>query len=670
MDQVNPLTLNIPATNPNRDAVPEVPPVMYTDLELKDRSNKIARMMQARFMRDRNHPELDNMTYLEYYESNRRKDLSYLIPKKNRQDVRIVTGTTREKDSTLLSTLLDMNMSASVVAFDKDNQMHLEFGDTMSDLNKKSREIEDWSLTRPSIYRELIAQGDVFVQELHVEEFRDMPVHKMDWNPIYDPISNFSVRRRLEKVFSGCRVRMVNGKKVYLGNIRAEYMKKQPMAFVLNVLPRTEAASIYGQWERWKHVPYKFDTVQSYFDDGKTYKDWNLVQLSDYDKVAEIMFYDPILNEFQIFLNGVMMLPIKFPLTYISASGEIPITQGKFEVITDFCYGKSQPAKTKIDQEVKDELVKLMIEKTRQSFKPPLGNTGDQIFSDKIFMAGQVTPNLRAGQLFSLMPEKSMGVQPAEFSFYKLISDSIDEKSVSKNFQGDGNDTQTATEAVQDKNQQMMKIGLAIDGVVNLEKGMTWQRLYNIIEHWTKDDDGKVPEVQEDVQDAYKELHINDASLSDGSSGSKVYRFTTGKFPDVGDQHQEEENMAKEHGRPVRITYINSAVMRKIKWNWFIQIQPNPKSSDKLSQMLFTGMIQEAINMFGPESLQMDYVKQRWATVHKESYDKMFTKAPMGLPMPGAQPPQGQSGGGPGMPNGPTPAMAGGKSPLKAAMGQ
>jgi hypothetical protein len=157
--------------------------VVYAEEELKFRYNKIRELCYMRDDRDQIHPELDNMTYLEYYDNNRKKDLSFIPPKKNRADVRVVTGTTREKDTTLLSTLLNLNLEPNITAFDTDDMVVAELGDNMSDSVKKSREIENYDKKRPIIYREMISQGDVFVQEIHVDDFRKVPIGSVDWDP-------------------------------------------------------------------------------------------------------------------------------------------------------------------------------------------------------------------------------------------------------------------------------------------------------------------------------------------------------------------------------------------------------------------------------------------------------------------------------------------------------
>jgi hypothetical protein len=143
----------------------KIVPIVYTPKEYKHYGALVRRLCEMRNERDRVHQELDGMTYLEYYDNNRRKDLAYIPPKNNRNDIRLSSGVTREKDTSLVSTILNLDLVPDIKAFDKDNHFINELGENMGDLVKKSRELEDWDLYRSKIYRELFAQGDVFIQE-------------------------------------------------------------------------------------------------------------------------------------------------------------------------------------------------------------------------------------------------------------------------------------------------------------------------------------------------------------------------------------------------------------------------------------------------------------------------------------------------------------------------
>jgi hypothetical protein len=600
----------------------EIKNVVLTNEELQSRNEDVQLMCNMRFERDRQHPELDGMTWLEYYESNRKKDLSYLPPKVNKQDVRISSGLTREKDTTLLSTMLGMNFTPDVTAFDADDLMVAELGDNLSDLVKKTREIEAWTKKRSIIYRELIAQGDVFVQEIFVDDFKEMPLDETEWSPERDKVSEYSLRTRLQKIFSGCAVRMINAKKIYLSSMKTEYVEDQDAVAILNVYSRQKAWNKYCKWERWENVPTTIDTIDFNFD-GATYKTWNMVNINS-DQIAEVMLYQPSKNRFQIYLNGVPMLPANYLMTNIYPSGELSIAQGKLEPISDFALSKSQPSKVKIDQEVLDEATKLMIEAMRQGRKPAMGSRGKKVYSPGIFYAGRITPDIKEGDIFPLWANQ--GLNTADFSFYSLIKGQIDEKTVNKTYEGQNQEgSQTATQIQQDKQQQMLKLGLALDGVMNLEKRMTWLRIYNFIQNMTKKYDPYVDSLREGLEGQYRKFTVG-TTLENGEKGVKMFRFQTDKYPDVAKQQLEERDLTKEHGQEVRIVYMNPEILRSIKYSWFILINPTPNSNDDLTQILFIQNLRQAYELFGAESINQEYAKQRYAILINEDYNKLFKK--------------------------------------------
>ena len=57
------------------------------------------------------------------------------------------------------------------------------------------------------------------------------------------------------------------------------------------------------------------------------------------------MVYKPFEQTFQIYINGVPMLPISFPLKAVSPSGLIPITKGDLDLMNMFAYSKSDQLK-------------------------------------------------------------------------------------------------------------------------------------------------------------------------------------------------------------------------------------------------------------------------------------------------------------------------------------
>ena len=148
---------------------------IYPDLnqeEIDARSKDKKRIQTAQTIRDAPHKEWDGMDYVTRYETNAQADMGYLPPKLNRTDTRVTTGTTREKDNSLLSALLSYNFEADITAFDKNDDERNELGGHFTDLVRNSREREMYDQKRALIYREMIVQGDVFTMEEQVTKYR------------------------------------------------------------------------------------------------------------------------------------------------------------------------------------------------------------------------------------------------------------------------------------------------------------------------------------------------------------------------------------------------------------------------------------------------------------------------------------------------------------------
>jgi len=634
------------------------------DDEKSQRKEDIQLFVDMSTERDKPHPELDEMSYLQYWESNRKKDLSHIPPKQNKQDVRINTGITREKITTLESTALDLNFVPNVTTFDSESILVAELGDNMGDMVKKSREIENYDKKRPIYYRELISQGDVFVLETFTEKFKDVPVEKLNWDPINNKLSDFSLKTRLKKVFAECESKRIDGRQVFLGSMRIEYIEDQDHVAILSKFSRKDAKSRYGQWERWENVPKKLGVFKD-VEDGATYPSWNETKLTiQEDEVGELILFDKVKQRVQIYLNETPMLPVNYPLEAISPSGDIPMAQGKNEIIAGFAYSKSQPSKTKIEHEVFDEVTKLMIEGMRQGRKPPKGSRGKKLVSPNVFIAGKVTPDMKEGDIFDLI--KNAGLNSSDFSFYQLIKEAIDDKSVNPSFSGEGRAgaDPTATQVLQEKEQQLLKLGSLIDGIINFERRLTWLRIYNILENWTTEVDFSINPTREGIKAGFRRFSV-DTILPDGKKGIKEFRIQTGEIPTLEEQQKEEKKLTEKNGVETRIVFLNPALLRKLKYIWIILIIPTPKSNDKLSQILFIENLRQAIELFGPESLNSEYLKQRYAILINEDYNKMFKKIdPLQLLQQGFQT-NGKSN--PAV--GPAKSAAGARSqPIKAAV--
>lgn len=589
--------------------------------ELKQRSTHIQYLMQSAMVRESARPQFDGMGYSQYNQTNEMADMSFLPPKKNKGESRLVTGVTHEKNTTILSMLINFNFEVKVRAYDEAKEELVDLGNALTAMVRKSRQIENYDEKRPIIYRNLLVQGTSFVRERYVEMYKpkkvanvsDIDYTRLDevkWKNVGD-----------EKVYVGCSSDMVDGKKIFLQDIRQTDIRKQPRVFTVEYIPREIAETIYGKMERWKNVPYQITVTSTanYLTLASIYSDWTFAEI-DNTKVEVFEAFEPFTNTYQLYLNGVPMLPAGFPLTVISPSGIIPIAKGDLDPMNLFAYSKSIPAKTKIDQATMDEVVKIMVLKMQQSARPPTGNLSDRILSENIFMPGRITPDVSKDQLPSLID--SPGINQSDFSFYQLLNEQIGKKSVTDQLEGASMNSGeiTATQYLDMKKQQMLKLGASIDAVINWEKQMAHLRTINVIQNWTK-------EFEQNIDDTVLKLSNSisiDDTFEDGKEGTRIIRFDEnyGKLPD--DVMQEEQDMFKKTNVETRITYINPQWLRGLKANFYYEIIPVDKNNDKLTQVIFMNTIRQAMEIFGPQSLNVDYLKRRYAQVFGEDPSKFF----------------------------------------------
>jgi len=617
--------------------------VQYTDEELNYRKFLVNRLVTARDRRNENFTEFDDMDYATYYEGNKKAAESYIRPKKNKQDVRVVTGTTQEKTQTLLSALLNYNLEPNIEVYDKNDFPIRELGQNLEEMVKKSRKLEEYDDMRPFIYKEMLDQGDVFVEDLWKVEYRPTKELKANWNEGVKP-GKIEWKTRLEKVTERAEVKLYSGLAVFLGNVKEYFIEHQPYIFTTEYIPYDEAKTIYSGWERWAYVPKTVSQLQSTTDEHVPYYDWSIQKTED-NFVEIVKYFDKPNNEMMILLNGVMMLPIKFPLTAISTSGEYPIVKAGGQPISKhFAYSKSVPAKTKVDQETLDEFIKLIVLKTRQSFQPTMAYSGKKRFSKDVFIPGKIHYDVDPETMKPLVDPT--GVSQAEFNAFQFIKEIVDSKSVSPVFSGESpQGNQTATEIIEMKKQQMMKLGLTIWGILMLERKLTWLRIFNLKENYTNPVDQKVSSVTNKLESVYRRI-TTQTTLKDGQQGTKIIEFNPERAQNATPAEiRAEEEFLSEPGNPVEKTYMNPLMLKKLKAVFYINITPTEKDSTELNRVLFIQSVSDAMNLFGPQALNMEYIKQRWATLNKEDPEKFFVPGQQAMPQQGQQSQAQQTGG-------------------------
>ena len=605
--------------------------IRYSEDEMNFRSQLIATMMLAKIQRDNEHVEFEGQNYETWWVNNNLVRGGYIKPKENASDVNATTGTAREKTNTMLSSLLNLNLEPSIEAYNSDGLYVQELGKTIEDMERKSRELEcpNYDIKRAQIYDEYLTQGTVFSEESYLEfSIPKIIVEKLDLTNV----EAMEIKRGMDRVEKYCNTNLLIGLNVYLGNIREPNIEKQPFVFTRRVLSKSEAKSIYGKWSRFKNVPCDGEDFFPQDNESKEYNDWTLTDFKA-NYYEELKWFDKWNNRYMVILNGVMMFPVKkdddgfitMPLSSILGVSEYPIAKGDYEPINNFAYSRSIPSKTKVEQELFDEMVKAIVFKTRQSYKPPMANfTGTELSGD-IFDPGTIWDEVDPDKIKPLLPQT--GVTQSEFQMTQFIKSIIDEKSVSPIMEGQEPGTRaTATQILEQRRMGMQRMGAMIIGIASYERQRTQLRVWNILNNWTQPT--KLKDGLSRLKDEYKSLTI-DTTYPTGK-GKKIVNFTS-ELPSSQQVNAMDKIMSKVTNTTVKNVYLNPEELRKTL-NWFFQIIiiPKPKEDSAIKVAQFSEFLKSAMLMSQSLGIPLKGAEAlaRFATLNGEDPDEIFDLSP------------------------------------------
>lgn len=616
---------------------------IYTKEEIAYRDFIIDRLIFARDQRDQAHDLFDGQTYPQWYEGNTKASVSFVPPRKNKDEVNIVTGVTREKKLSVMSSVLNLNFVGEVHAYDTDNLEDVQVGSAMGDMVKKSEEIEDWNEeTKLLAYDELTSQGNVFVEDMHIVETK-WDKKKVNLEKFTEEtFKTFKPEKKIKEVFRGCRRTVIPGIFMYLGNVKEFTIEAQPYLFTVEVIPWEEAKSLYGAWPRWEDVPKKVTKLAGDDQEEDSYgTDYSITHTVPEGWVEVIKYQDKWNDEYQIFLNATMMLPAEFPMPW--ESGEYSIIKGNLEPLSPiFAYCKGIPSKTKVDQQVYDEMYRLAIMKTHKSFLPPIANYSTNILNTSAFYAGKVHNDLQKGDIEVVGGDPSLyTLKASELSMIEFIKRTIDEKSIDPIAQGDTPEGDpTATEIREVQKQARINLGLIVLGFMAMHKKLTMLRIHNGLEHWTKPIGSKLDKTRGYIVNKYETFAL-ETDIDGEGIGDRVIEITD--EPDsiaslldreAGIDRDEAGNISNRNKprRPKRVVQVNPKALRAIKYTWFVRIVTEEKENTELQKILFEDSVTRAANLFGLESLNTDFLKQKWAILNHVPPSKFFRPGVNSLP--------------------------------------
>lgn len=629
-----------PVLPPKQETTPQP---NYSETEAKYLGGLQKRLTLSRDTRERAWDEFDGMGLSKYAEENRKGANSYIKPRDNPQETNFVTGTTNQKVDVYVSHLMNLDLAPEVQAFDEDNQLLQSMGQTMEDVIFKTHELDDDDEKKHLRTHSLVEQGTVFVEEVWdicEKKFKDLKTPMRNYT---GKVSGVEWTERLKRVYEGPRRNILRIENVYLGDYNVFAMAMQPFAFTVEHMDYEQAKVLYGKWERWDNVPRSMTNVAQ--SQSTLYNmNWSLTNVPS-GKVEVIKYQDPWNDEYMILCNGVMMLPVGFPLPWRWQG--FNIEKQVLEVIhANFPYGKSLPSRLRVTQGLIDEMMRLAILKTQKSFLPPRANLTGRVLSSKVFFPSAITANIDPSKLPSLEPN-AQGVTSGEASMIQMLFRNMDENSVDPLTAGQspqGGDP-TATQVITLKQQAERMLGLTVFAAAQLERKLAYLRLFNILENWFEPVDDKVDEVRKVLVKKYRSFARPRTIDGQGPGVQYVRVAPRDRTPDEDEVYREEEGLSAQLSMPVRITYLDPQLIHAAKLEWFIVVKPTEKKTSEVAKAVWDQFLERMKNF---PNADWEYLGVRTAEKWGENPGKVFRQQ---------QPEQEQQLGPDGQPVTPLPAV-------------
>ena len=591
------------------------------------------RLESARNQKNQRYPEYNNKTYWEEYEANEKISNTMLPEKKNDDDVIVSAGTVESKLDAILSNINNLNLSAEIHTFDRENNRIVEISEALEDIDFITAETDGGDdggdeVKKQLRQRTLLKQGTVLVQEEWLRTFETKKKLTKKYNGEFKDWKKWT--SNLELVFEGPSRTLIYGPNFYPGNVTEFFMSKQPYFSVLIHQDYEIARTKYGHFENWKYVN-KGRLANDVSNEQKTIYDnqWRLTELQK-NQVEIIIYQDQPNDEFQIIINGVMMLPIGFPLSAVTPGGKYNVAKQVFRVINEkFFWGKSFVSSGSIQELSKliDEMLKLFVLKTRKSFQPSYGNISGRVISPRVLSPGRITMGLTSDVLQKI-GEEGQGVTASEFSVLKELQDRIDKSTISPQAMGQQGARQaTATEVLELQRQAKLTLGLTISACTMLEKKLGYLRLWNNLKNWMNPSGTKIMDINGVRKKFNKFRGTNRETNIEGEGlGERQVILSDKGLPSPEVIREMEKSEEEARGVPIRKIFLNPNGLRAAKFTFFIIVTAKEKESNMFFKLLFREQLNDMLSLMQLGSVpNLDGLEDQYAKNWNTNRRKLFS---------------------------------------------
>lgn len=579
----------------------------------------------------------NGISYSNAYEYNQKKAINYAPPRNATDDREVSLGIVHEKILSFAAIFLKYVFKRRVKCYDEDGRLVKGMGEIYELAIEFSYKLEQFKKKLALIYWEMFTQGNAFVLEDWEVKLRETPkafvlaeggerievtADKMDYT--YEFLDGLTYEKGEPAQYRRAVSVVLDGRSVIFGNPEIEELQDQPRTTLEEEVTDADAIQLFGTLKRFKFVPTDHNNIDTMVGEKATIFDAKRFKDPAKTKIVHRV-YDKENNRFNIFLNGIMLLPMDTPMTLFYPRGNYPISNVPAERLRGSIYARSIPAKTKFNADFIDWALKMLANKFEQGIDPAILAHGKYTLTRDMFRGGQVTHGVKKEDFEKADPENK-GVTQPEFSFVQLLKEIIEAQTVNPTTSGELSAGATATEISVVENNQQEKLGYMLDGLVGgfmdmaLRRAETIESKYTIKQRETLVDGKLVP--------VYQNFTVNVSGVENVVTFDEEVGGETYDAESKRDELFTKAFKDRKGGYPTEYFLANPKVIREGKHTIDIEVMPEKRKDSQLQMIQMWDEFNQLVNLFGRESeggqVRMDGLKKEYLEISGKP-DDLFT---------------------------------------------
>lgn len=579
----------------------------------------------------------NGVPYSQGYLYNQRKAINYAPPRNPKDDRQVSLGMVHEKIVAFAAIFLKYVFRRRIKCYDDNGVQVKGMGDIYDLAIEFSHKMENFKAKIALIYWEVFTQGNAFVLEDWEVKIQETPKaytiaengerklvtpDNMDYT--YEFLDSLTYEKGEQAQYRRAVSKILDGRRIIFGDPEIAELQEQPRITLEEEITAADAEAIFGTLKRWKYVPKTRESFEELITDRMTLFDSKRMK-DPADVFIVHRYFNKENNRFNIYLNGVAMLPRETPMTLFYPRGNYPISNVPAERLTNSIYSRSIPAKTKFNADFVDWALKMLAQKFEQGIEPAILSRGKYTLTRDMFRGGQVTHGISKDDFEKADPDNK-GITQSEFSFTQLLKEIIETQSLNTTTSGELSSNATATEISVVENNQRDKLGFLLDGLMTGFMDMAHRRAETIESKYTI-------KQKETIVDG-KKINVYQNFAINVSGIENVVFFSD----EVGNPDYDEEGMRdflfeaahndRKDGNPTKYYLANPDVIRQKRYNLDIEILPERVKDTQLQMIQMWDEFTQLINLFGRSSqggmVDMEEIKKEYLEVSGKP-DKIFT---------------------------------------------